>query len=68
MAQTKAHIKAANKYNDKAYWFPRIFIKKEYEQEIRELAKDCGSVNAFINQAVMEKSSVWNLKKNKDLL
>jgi hypothetical protein len=52
--KSAAKTRSDNKWNSKAYWFPRIFFPKDDEQRIREAAADT-SLNAFITSAVYEK-------------
>lgn len=53
MPVSKAHIKATNKYENKAYFKSLVRFKKEDEQRIRNAAGD--SLNGFIVSAVLEK-------------
>ena len=63
MAATKAHLKATQKWEQKAYFKTLIRFKKEDEKIIREYAKD--SLNGFVVQAVMEKIERMKLEENK---
>lgn len=55
MAVSKAHVKATNKYNAKAYDSLRIVVKKGRKAEIQAHAKAHGeSINAFVGRAIDE--------------
>lgn len=55
MAVTKAHIKATNKYNAKAYDSLRIVVKKGRKKDIQTHAAKRGeSINAFVGRAIDE--------------
>ena len=53
MAVSKAHVKATNKYNAKAYDSLRIVVKKGRKAEIQAHAEKQGeSINAFVGRAI----------------
>ena len=53
MAQSKAHIKASNKYNAKAYDRLNIMVKKGQKEKIQERANFLGlSLNGYITQLI----------------
>lgn len=53
MAQSKAHIKASNKYNAKAYDRLNIMVKKGQKEKIQERANSLGlSLNGYITQLI----------------
>ncbi|MCD8096408.1 MAG: antitoxin [Ruminococcus sp.] len=53
MAQSKAHIKAANKYNAKAYDRIALLVKKGERDKIKAHAVSKGlSLNAYINALI----------------
>lgn len=55
MAVSKAHVKATNKYNAKAYDSLRIVVKKGRKAEIQAHAEAHGeSINAFVGRAIDE--------------
>lgn len=55
MAQTKAHQKASNKYNAKAYDRLAILVKKGQREIIRKHAEKQGlSLNGYINKLITE--------------
>lgn len=54
MSKSEAKTRSDNRWNAKAYWFPRIFFPKSDEQRIRDAAGE-QSINAFITSAVYEK-------------
>lgn len=55
MAVSKAHVKATNKYNAKAYDSLRIVVKKGRKAEIQAHAETHGeSINAFVGRAIDE--------------
>jgi hypothetical protein len=55
VAQSKAHIKASQKYNQKAYDEIKLFVYKGRKPEIQAHAQQQGeSTNKFINRAVEE--------------
>ena len=49
---SEAKIKANNKYTKKAYRRLSICIRNELRQEVELRAKQCGSINAYINQLI----------------
>lgn len=66
MTQTKAHIKASNKYNAKAYDRLAISVKKGQREQITEYAKEKGlSVNAYINKLIAQDMGEKLSKENK---
>lgn len=55
MTVSKAHIRATNKYNAKAYDSLRIVVKKGRKAEIQAHAQSRGeSLNAFVGRAIDE--------------
>lgn len=55
MAQTKAHQKASNKYNAKAYDRLAILVKKGDREKIKAHAEAQGlSLNGYINKLIAE--------------
>ena len=55
MAQTKAHQKASNKYNAKAYDRLAILVKKGERDIIKAHAEAQGlSLNGYINKLIAE--------------
>ena len=55
MAVSKAHVKATNKYNAKAYDNLRIVVKKGRKADIQAHAERQGeSLNAFVGRAIEE--------------
>ena len=55
MAQTKAHQKASNKYNAKAYDRLAILVKKGDRDKIKAHAEAQGlSLNGYINKLIAE--------------
>ena len=53
MAKTKAKTAADNRWNAKNYYNPRIFVKKEYEQPIKDRASELGtSINGYITTLI----------------
>lgn len=52
MTATKAHIKATQKYENKAYFKTLVRFKKEDEERIRAAAGD--SLNGFIVKCVLD--------------
>ncbi len=58
MAQSKAHIKATNKYIAKAYDRVNLTLPKGDKERIRAYAEDKGlSLNAYINKLIVEDMS-----------
>lgn len=53
MNMRESQYRANRKYDAKAYYSTTVRIKREYEEELKKYAGD--SMNAFINQAIMEK-------------
>ncbi len=55
MAQSKAHTRASNKYNAKAYDRLAIQVYKGQREQIQAYAAEKGmSLNAYINQLIAE--------------
>lgn len=55
MAQTKAHIKATNKYIAKAYDRVNLTMPKGDKERVRAYAESKGiSLNAYINKLIKE--------------
>lgn len=55
MAQSKAHVKASNKYNAKAYDRIALLVKKGQRDVIREHAERKGlSLNGYINKLISD--------------
>ena len=55
MAQSKAHIKATNKYISKAYDRVNLTLPKGQKEIIREYAEAHGmSLNGYINKLISE--------------
>ena len=55
MAQSKAHIKATNKYISKAYDRVNLTLPKGQKEIIREYAESHGmSLNGYINKLISE--------------
>ena len=55
MAQSKAHIRATNKYISKAYDRVNLTLPKGYKEEVRTHAEQQGlSLNAYINKLISE--------------
>lgn len=53
MTQSKAHIRASNKYNVNNYDRLAIYVKKGKREELKQHASDLGmSLNAFINYCI----------------
>ena len=53
MAQSKAHIKASNKYNAKAYDKVSLMLPKGKRDIVREHAESKGlSLNGYINKLI----------------
>ena len=53
MPASKAHIKASNKFNKKAYYRPSICLRREYEEMLREKAdKKSLSVSGYILELI----------------
>lgn len=53
MAQSKAHIKASNKYNAKAYDRVSLMLPKGKKETVREYAESKGlSLNGYINKLI----------------
>ena len=53
MAQSKAHIRASNKYNVKTYDRLAIYVKKGQREELKKYASEHGmSLNGFINYCI----------------
>lgn len=66
MTQTKAHIKASNKYNAKAYDRLAISVKKGQREQITAYAKEKGlSINAYINKLIAQDMGEKLSKENK---
>lgn len=64
MAQSKAHIKASNKYNAKAYDRIAFLVRKDGDitrDVIKDLADSAGeSVNAYILEAIRRRMEQGN--------
>lgn len=59
MAQSKAHIKASNKYNAKAYDQLKVLVKKGQRDVIKQYAESKGlSLNGYINKLISEDMNV----------
>ncbi|MDE6833129.1 MAG: hypothetical protein K2J39_02610 [Ruminococcus sp.] len=55
MAQSKAHIKASNKYNAKAYDQLKVLVKKGQRDVIKQYAESKGlSLNGYINKLISD--------------
>lgn len=55
MAQSKAHIKASNKYNAKAYDRVSLMLPKGKKEVVREYAESKGlSLNGYINKLISD--------------
>ncbi|MDE6666178.1 MAG: hypothetical protein K2K14_08360 [Ruminococcus sp.] len=55
MAQSKAHIKASNKYNAKAYDRVSLMLPKGKKETVREYAESKGlSLNGYINKLISD--------------
>lgn len=55
MAQSKAHQKASNKYNAKAYDRINVNVKKGERDKIKAYAESKGlSLNAYINKLIAD--------------
>lgn len=58
MPASKAHIKASNKYNAKAYDRVNLTLPKGYKDKVKVHAETHGeSVNGFIKRAIVE--TMW---------
>lgn len=55
MAQSKAHIKASNKYNAKAYDRVSLMLPRGKKEVVREYAESKGlSLNGYINKLISD--------------
>lgn len=55
MAQSKAHIRASNRYNAKAYDRVSLMLPKGKRETVREYAESKGlSLNGYINKLIID--------------
>ena len=67
MAQSKAHIKASNKYNAKAYDRASLMLLKGQKQQVTEYAKSKGlSLNGYINALIAQDMGEKLTKPNRE--
>lgn len=53
MPASKAHMKATNKWMNKAYYRPSICLRREYEEDIRNRAKELNmSMSEYIQTLI----------------
>lgn len=53
MAKTEAQIRATKKYDKKTYYRPTILLRREYEEQIHDRAKDLNmSMSSYILELI----------------